>query len=151
MVYQKPIPQKKIRLVLKAYLFFPYFILKTYLTLLIRQSGNNDYEKILTDGKTSMYEGIVSVIIPVYNGGNDLKQLIKTLKEQKKVKQIEIIAIDSGSTDGSVEFLKEEEIDLTEIPNSDFSHSGTRNLGVKKASGNILLFMTQDAFPDDSE
>ncbi|GHU46867.1 hypothetical protein FACS1894200_01330 [Spirochaetia bacterium] len=109
--------------------------------------ASNAGRKVLTNGELKFYDGVVSVIIPVYNGGGYLKDLITALKAQRKIKEIEIIAIDSGSTDGSVEFLKKQKINLTEIPTSDFSHSKTRNLGAEKASGDILFFMTQDALP----
>ncbi|MHC6203919.1 glycosyltransferase [Breznakiellaceae bacterium SP9] len=160
MVYNKPLPKKSIQLLFRSCLFFPYYVLKIYFILLERPHVleikdtfvDNQLEKrILTRGKMDYYDGIVSVIIPVYNGGGYLKKLIPELKAQIKIREIEIIVIDSGSTDGSVEFLKKQKINLTEIPNSDFSHSKTRNLGAKKASGDILLFMTQDALPQGKD
>jgi len=110
-----------------------------------------DTAKKYTVGETKYYEGIVSIIIPVFNGGDELKRLIPVLKAQEKIRKIDIIAIDSGSNDGSAEFLKNEAVSLIEIPKNDFSHSKTRNLGAEKASGEILLFMTQDALPPDSD
>ena len=156
MVYNTEVPQRTLRLLLKAYLFSPYYVLKTYRTLLLRKSfieKSNTFTsaKVLTVGKTDFYKGMVSIIIPVYNGGNDLKNLVQILKTQKNVEEIEVIAIDSGSNDGSVEFLKNEKIHLIEIQNDEFSHSKTRNLGAEKASGDILIFLSQDALPSDSD
>ena len=154
LIFNKPVPRKTINNLLKAYAFFPYYVLKIYKTLLLRYKyrieGNKKLiRKIFSAGKEDFYNGVVSIIIPVYNGGDDLKNLIQRLKVQEKIFKLEIIVIDSGSIDGSVEFIKGEEVKLIEIPKTEFSHSGTRNLGAKEACGDILLFMTQDAFPPD--
>ncbi|MCL2792110.1 MAG: glycosyltransferase [Spirochaetaceae bacterium] len=158
--YNKFLPRRNIKLLLRAYFFSPYYVVKLFLKLIQQQASKKKHNKksagyiankILTEGNLKSFDGTVSVVIPVYNGGDDLKNLIAMLKKQEKVGKIEIIAIDSGSVDGSVEFLKKEDVNLTEIPNKDFSHSGTRNLGAKKATGAILLFMTQDALPMDKE
>ena len=97
----------------------------------------NNKEKIITSD-------LVSVVIPTYNGLNDIKTLISSLQKQKNV-NLEIVVVDSGSTDGTVEYLRENNVELITIPNNQFSHSGARNLGASKASGKYLLFMTQDA------
>jgi glycosyltransferase involved in cell wall biosynthesis len=160
MIYNMPYPKRSISILLRACFFFPYYVLKIYLTMLMRQGYvktcnnpmiDNADRNILTKGKLDYYNGTVSIIIPVYNGCDDLKKLIPMLKLQRKVKQIEIVVVDSGSTDGSVEFLKKENVNLTIIPHLDFSHSKTRNIGAGKASGDILLFMTQDALPPDKD
>jgi len=151
MIYGMSIPQKSVQAILKAYLFFSYYMLKMYKTLLLQQNAkeNGKNAKFLDLEENGFYNGVVSVIIPVYNGGDDLKKLIAVLNAQTKVKKLEIIVIDSGSQDGSVEFLKNKEVCLIEIKKEEFSHSKTRNLGAEKASGDILVFMTQDALPPD--
>jgi glycosyltransferase involved in cell wall biosynthesis len=160
MIYNKPCPKRSISILLRSCFFFPYYVLKIYLTMLARQGVakicNNPMidsaaGNILTKGRMDYYNGTVSVIIPVYNGCDDLKKLIPMLKLQRKVKRIEIVVVDSGSTDGSFEFLKKEKVNLTIISHLDFSHSKTRNLGSAKASGDILLFMTQDALPSNRD
>ena len=93
----------------------------------------------------------VSVIIPVYNGGEYIKRLVKSLKDQVNISRLEIIVIDSGSTDGSVQYLKSEKIQVIEIAHEQFSHSYARNLGAEKATGEYLLFMTQDALPSSDD
>ena len=50
-------------------------------------------------------KGLVSVIIPIYNGKNHLKELIKSLINQT-YKKIEIIFVDNNSTDNSMQILE---------------------------------------------
>jgi hypothetical protein len=89
----------------------------------------------------------VSVIIPTFNAGAEFFWLIKKLQAQKGLSAVEIVVIDSGSTDGTVELAKSAGCVLVQIDNSEFSHSYSRNLGADKATGDLLLFTVQDAFP----
>ena len=89
----------------------------------------------------------VSVIIPVWNGGEDVKRLLGALKAQLGVSSIETVIIDSGSSDQSVAYAESNGAKVIQIPHARFSHSYARNLGALHASGEYLLFMTQDACP----
>lgn len=89
----------------------------------------------------------VSVIIPTVNGSHDLLNLLPTLKVQKGFRHIEVIIVDSGSTDDTIQIAKEYGATVITIPSKEFSHSGSRNLGAKQATQEFLLFMTQDALP----
>lgn len=89
----------------------------------------------------------VSVIIPVWNGGEDLKRLLGALKAQLGVESIETVMVDSGSSDQSVAYAESNGAKVIQIPHGEFSHSYARNLGAQHASGAYLLFMTQDACP----
>jgi O-antigen biosynthesis protein len=55
--------------------------------------------------------------------------------------------IDSGSSDGSLSIAERHGARLHQIPKSEFSHGGTRNLAMKLASGDHVAFITQDATP----
>ena len=89
----------------------------------------------------------VSVVIPTYNAGEQFETLLTNLQKQKCIERLEIVIVDSGSKDRTVEICKKNNVNLIQIPNEQFSHSGARNMGAKAASGEILLFMTQDAMP----
>ena len=88
----------------------------------------------------------VSVVIPTYNAGNQFEEMINLLQQQKSLK-VEIVVVDSGSTDDTKIICKKNNLKLIEIPNESFSHSYARNLGAENAQGNIIVFMTQDALP----
>ncbi len=90
-----------------------------------------------------------SVVILTYNGEKYLSQVLEMIGRQK-VKPREVIVIDSGSTDRTLEILRQHAVQLIQIPNDEFSHSRTRNCAAKQAQGKYVVFLTQDATPADS-
>jgi rhamnosyltransferase len=55
--------------------------------------------------------------------------------------------IDSGSSDGSVEFVESLPVTLIGIENSEFGHGRTRNLGARLSNSEFVSFLSQDAIP----
>jgi rhamnosyltransferase len=62
---------------------------------------------------------------------------------------MEIVAVDSGSTDGSVEILREFGATVLAIDSRSFNHGLTRNLAAQCARGDILVFINQTTLPAD--
>jgi len=89
----------------------------------------------------------VSVIIPTYNGAKHLSELMKRLASQSIT--FELIIVDSSSTDDTVEIVSPYADKLLTIPSETFDHGGTRTLAAKEASGELVIFLTQDALPAD--
>lgn len=89
----------------------------------------------------------ISVIIPVYNEENDLNECIDSLVNQSE-ESFEIIVIDDGSTDNTLNVVKEfERIKSPDIKIISQKHKGAgaaRNLGAKTARGDILVFIDAD-------
>ncbi|WP_137168125.1 rhamnosyltransferase WsaF family glycosyltransferase [Salinimonas lutimaris] len=101
-----------------------------------------------TPGNTSCK---ATVVIPTYNGGSLLHEVIDRIKDQHVPWQYEILIIDSSSTDGSVDkYINDGRINLKVIPQKDFNHGATRNFAVEIAEGEFVAFITQDALPADS-
>ncbi len=90
----------------------------------------------------------ISVIIPTYNAQNHLSGLLKRLKEQTVT--FELIIIDSTSTDDTITIVNKYADTIISIPQKEFDHGGTRTKAAKAASGDILVFLTQDALPCDN-
>ena len=90
---------------------------------------------------------IVTVVIPTKNAGPDFKKLLKKIKCQKGLQEIEIIIVDSGSTDKTLEIAQNEKVKVVEIPPEDFNHGYSRNKGAEHAEGDYVLFTVQDALP----
>jgi len=93
----------------------------------------------------------LSVLLLTKNGASDLQRLMPALYTQQRVAPFEVIAIDSGSTDGTLDVLRRFPVRLEQIPAEDFHHSRTRNFAAGLASGNILVFLSQDAIPASDE
>jgi rhamnosyltransferase len=89
----------------------------------------------------------LSVLLLTKNGIRDLKHLLPALFSQQSIPSFEVIAIDSGSTDGTVELLRKFPVKLVEISPQTFHHARTRNLAASLAHGELLVFLSQDAVP----
>jgi rhamnosyltransferase len=92
---------------------------------------------------------LVSVVIPVKNGDYWLNDTLNGLMGQKIDGHFEIIIIDSGSTDKSLEIIKRFPVRLIQVESNSFNHGLTRNLGVREASGEYVAMTVQDARPCD--
>jgi len=88
-------------------------------------------------------EDLVSVIIPIYNSERFLEESLNSVLNQSW-KNIEVIAIDDGSTDNSLTILKkfEEQITIISQPNQGLS-SALKN-AIKKMHGNWLKIFSPD-------
>lgn len=90
----------------------------------------------------------VSVIIPVYNVEPYLKQCMDSVVGQT-LKDIEIICVDDGSTDGSLDILKEyatEDSRIQIIEQKNAGAGAARNNGMRHATGKYLSFLDSDDF-----
>ncbi len=100
----------------------------------------------LTD-EISPIDARISIVIPTLNPGAEFSMLLRKLKEQCGVTAVEVVIVDSGSTDGATEVARNFGCTVVEIPPEQFTHSGARNLGAEHARSDYLLFMVQDAYP----
>jgi len=90
---------------------------------------------------------LISVVIPTLNGAESIGALLSSLKQQSV--EAELIIIDSASTDKTVSIAEAWGAKIIPIRREEFDHGGTRNRAAREASGDILVFMTQDALPVD--
>lgn len=88
-----------------------------------------------------------SVLIPVKNGGALLGEVLDAVLAQQAPWPFEVIVVDSGSSDGSLELVRQKGVRVVAIPAEEFGHGRTRNLLASMASGEFLVFITQDAKP----
>lgn len=89
-----------------------------------------------------------TIFIPTYNGEEYLDALLSSVIEQDFPFNYEILVIDSGSTDKTLDIIKKyDEVRLHEIPNTEFGHGKTRNLAAKMAQGEFIVYLSQDAVP----
>jgi rhamnosyltransferase len=90
---------------------------------------------------------MISVVIPVKDGGDDLIRCLDAIRSQDTREEVEIVVVDSGSSDDSVQVARDRDAVVIEIPAAEFSHGASRNLGASRAHGEFLVFISQDAYP----
>ncbi len=89
----------------------------------------------------------LSILIPTWNGEEDLKRLLPALAEQEVEGGWELLAIDSSSTDRTLELLKAAGARVEVIPQAEFGHGPTRNRLAEMALGEVFVFLSQDVVP----
>jgi rhamnosyltransferase len=89
----------------------------------------------------------VSVVVPVRDGGTLFIHLAATLQHTRGLHDLDVVIIDSGSTDGTLDVARSAGFRVHEIPPAEFGHGRTRNLGVHLADGEVVCFLTHDVLP----
>lgn len=88
-----------------------------------------------------------SIVIPTKNGGPLFERVLESIFNQKTEYEYEVICVDSGSSDETLDVVRKYPCKLYEIPKEEFGHGRTRNYGASKGTGEFILFVTQDALP----
>ena len=92
----------------------------------------------------------ISVIIPTRNGGSRFGEVLSALRQQRRA-VAEILVIDSGSSDETLVLARQHGARIITIDPRDFDHGGTRSLAARSATGDFLVYLTQDAVPADPD
>jgi glycosyltransferase involved in cell wall biosynthesis len=87
----------------------------------------------------------VSVVIPNYNYGRYISDAIDSALGQT-LKPHEVVVVDDGSTDDSLEVLQEYEGRITLIRQTNQRAAGARNAGAEAATGEYLAFLDADDY-----
>lgn len=93
----------------------------------------------------------VSVIIPTLNAEKELPGLLDRLHKQT-LHPAEVIVIDSASDDNtSLVCAKDPSVRFIPIQREDFDHGRTRDIAIRVAGGDYVVFLTQDVIPANNE
>lgn len=90
---------------------------------------------------------LVSVVVPTKNPGRIFRDVLAAVMQQKCNFPFEVIVIDSGSKDGTVEFARTTAAVVIEIRSTEFGHGRTRNRAISEAKGTFVCMLTHDAKP----
>ncbi len=82
---------------------------------------------------------LISIVIPVKDGISTIKQCLDAIFAQTLIDQTEVIIIDSGSTDGTLDIINLYPVRLYQIPPGTFNHGATRNYGVSLTKGEFVV------------
>jgi rhamnosyltransferase len=89
----------------------------------------------------------VSIVLPTCNGMPALGRVVDAIRAQESPFTVEIVAVDSGSTDGTLEFMQRHADKTLTIPPARFDHGLTRNAGIAESRGEYVVLLVQDAEP----
>lgn len=92
---------------------------------------------------------VCSVVIPTKNGGELFQQVLQGLQAQSCWSGVQLIVVDSGSSDGTVGLAVKTGALVHEIPPAQFNHGATRDLGISLAASDNVILLVQDAVPYD--
>lgn len=93
-----------------------------------------------------------SIVIPTYNRQPILEKCLRALENQQLrgdsvVSGYEVVLVDDGSTDGTLEWLKSHSTEFPHVRSLSQDHQGpaaARNLGVEQATGDTIIFIDSD-------
>src|SRR5437667_11674089 len=97
-----------------------------------------------------MTDPVVSIIMRSFNEGWALRETLPALRAQE-YRNWELIVIDSGSTDGSVELIRQSQpAHFIQIKREEYNPSRVMNRGMQLAQSSYGIFLNADATPQDS-
>src|SRR3954471_4030829 len=88
-----------------------------------------------------------SVVIPTLNPRSLAQRLISALRTQDWLAPGRVIILDSESNDGSMGQFREAGFRVFTVPRDSFDHGGTRNIGWRHCTTDVIVFLAQDAIP----
>jgi len=91
-----------------------------------------------------------SVVIRCYNEERHLPELFEALRIQS-FQDFEVVVVDSGSTDRTLEIVRGEDVNLLYINKEDFSFGRSLNMGCASAKGEFLVFVSAHCIPTGPE
>lgn len=94
-----------------------------------------------------MGKSAISVLIPTRRPGATIVPVLDRVFAQETDVPFEVLVVDSGSSPSELELIRRYPVKLSEIDPSDFGHGRTRNLLAEMASGDVLMYLSQDAEP----
>jgi glycosyltransferase involved in cell wall biosynthesis len=89
----------------------------------------------------------ISIVIPTLNGGDVFSRCLQSIGEQDYDGSVELVVVDSGSTDGTPARAKESGAKVSRIDPGDFHHARTRNWALQHVSFDRVVYIVQDAIP----
>lgn len=92
-------------------------------------------------------DGLVSLVIPTWNGGELFDEVLAGWRAQEGFAGMDICCPDSGSSDGTLEVIRRHGARTLPIPQRMFNHGETRNRAVATTHSKYVILSVQDAKP----
>lgn len=89
----------------------------------------------------------LSVIIPTMNAESEIDGLLDIIEAQT-LQPLDILVVDSSSEDSTADVVsKHPRVSFVRIDRKDFNHGLTRDMALRRTTGDLVCFLTQDAMP----
>lgn len=88
-----------------------------------------------------------SILVLTKNEEKNIEACLTAVYSQRGVEPFEVIVVDSGSSDSTLEIAARFPVRIERISAEDFHHSRTRNFAASMAQGDIVVFLVADAIP----
>lgn len=90
-----------------------------------------------------------SIVIRAKNEARYIGETLSCVQRQVGVSDFEVIVVDSGSTDATVEIARKLATELIEIPPRTFTYGRALNVGIRAASGEFVVALSAHSLPTD--
>jgi rhamnosyltransferase len=89
---------------------------------------------------------VCSIIIRAFNEEKHIKRLLIGISEQT-IKDVQIILVDSGSTDGTIEETRDFPVEVVKIPPHEFTFGHALNVGIEHAIADLIVMASAHVYP----
>ena len=95
--------------------------------------------------------GAVGVVIRALNESELIGKCLETLHRQRRSFDLDLLVVDSGSTDSTVSIARSHGARVVELPPDEFDYSKALNLGIANVRGDIVISLSAHAIPVGEE
>ena len=89
---------------------------------------------------------ICSIVIRAFNEERHLGRLLEGISRQT-IQDVQIILVDSGSTDNTIKIAEDNDVDIVRINPQDFTFGRSLNIGIEAAESDFILIASAHVFP----
>ncbi len=93
----------------------------------------------------------VSIVIRTKNEAEFIGETLKKIEEQEFSGSHEIIVVDSGSTDATLDIIDKYDVKLLQIPPKEFTYGRSLNIGAGNAKGRFIVNLSAHALPRNNK
>jgi rhamnosyltransferase len=90
---------------------------------------------------------LASVVIRAKNEARFIGEVLEAISRQQGADPFEVIVVDSGSADGTVDIVRRYDVRLLEIPPESFTYGRALNIGIEAASGEFIASLSAHSTP----
>ena len=91
----------------------------------------------------------VGIVIRTLNESELIGRCLETLHSQRGAHELDVVVVDSGSTDATVEIARSHGARIVDLPAKDFDYSRALNVGIEAVRGDLVVSLSAHAIPLD--